>query len=83
MKTSPAYDAWVDDQIGPRQEGGRYLNGLYNSEYEVLHIDRGPREDNPNGKWCMYLRINGETYRSSTPWDPGRDRVIEQPPAHS
>jgi hypothetical protein len=69
---------WIDNQVGPRKVGGRYYNGYWGQEYEVLKID-----DNPDswGPWEMtVLWDDGRETTHCTGWDPKRDRVIAQPP---
>ncbi|MFJ2561293.1 MULTISPECIES: P-loop ATPase [unclassified Streptomyces] len=69
---------WIDNQVGPRKVGGRYYNGYWGQEYEVLNID-----DNPDswGPWEMTVQwADGRTTTHCTGWDPKRDRVIAQPP---
>jgi hypothetical protein len=69
---------WIDNQVGPRKVGGRYYNGYWGQEYEVLKID-----DNPDswGPWEMTVSwADGRETSHCTGWDPKRDRVIAQPP---
>ncbi|MFI7352131.1 hypothetical protein ACIBSR_38495 [Streptomyces sp. NPDC049936] len=67
-------------QVGPRRVGGRYDHGYADSEYEVLAIDRGPRESWPS--WQITVRgKDGEVREHCTGWDPRRDRVVAQAPA--
>lgn len=69
---------WVANQVGPRKVGGRYYNGYWGQEYEVLKID-----DNPDswGPWEITVRWDdGRESTHCTGWDPERDRVIAQPP---
>ncbi|MEU0032057.1 P-loop ATPase [Streptomyces sp. NPDC006335] len=69
---------WIANQVGPRKVGGRYYNGYWGQEYEVLSID-----DKPDGwgPWGMtVLWDDGRKTTHCTAWDPKRDRVIAQPP---
>ncbi|MDX3763087.1 hypothetical protein ACFY1B_40185 [Streptomyces mirabilis] len=55
--------------MGPRRIGGRYDHGYADSEYEVLAIDRGPREGWPS--WQVSVRgRDGEVREHCTGWDP-------------
>ncbi|MFG2364102.1 hypothetical protein ACGFY3_21000 [Streptomyces mirabilis] len=67
-------------QVGPCRIGGRYDHGYADSQYEVLAIDRSPREGWPS--WQVSVRgRDGEVREHCTGWDPRKDRVIAQPPA--
>ncbi|MGW6606040.1 RapZ C-terminal domain-containing protein [Streptomyces sp. NPDC055036] len=66
--------------VGPRRVGGRYDHGYADSEYEVLAIDRGPREGWPS--WQITVRgKDGRVREHCTSWDSGRDRIVAQAPA--
>ncbi|WP_330469322.1 P-loop ATPase (plasmid) [Streptomyces longwoodensis] len=68
----------IASQLEPREVGGRYYNGYWQQEYEVLHIN-----DKPDGwrSWEMTVRwADGRETTHGTAWDPKRDRVIAQPP---
>lgn len=66
--------------MGPCRIGGRYDHGHADREFEVLAIDRGPREGWPS--WQVSVRgRDGEVREHCTGWDPRKDRVIAQPPA--
>ncbi|MFR0367558.1 RapZ C-terminal domain-containing protein [Streptomyces sp. MCC20] len=69
---------WIARQIGPQQVGGRYYNGYWGQEYEVLGID-----DQPDswGAWEIAVRwADGREDTHCTAWDDECDRVIAQPP---
>ncbi|MER5312330.1 hypothetical protein ABT034_31640 [Streptomyces sp. NPDC002773] len=67
-------------QVGPRRVGGRYDHGYSGSEYEVLAIDRGPRESWPS--WQITVRgADGQVREHCTGWDSRRDRIVAQVPA--
>jgi hypothetical protein len=67
--------------IGPRRVGGIYRTH-YDDVYEVLELDRGPREVWPL-TWQITVRTLGENQirRHCTPWDE-RDRVVVEPEEH-
>lgn len=71
----PTYEEWVQEQIGPRQVGGRYYNHYGGQAYTVLAIDPGPRNTWP--VWNITVIDDGATEPKShcTAWDP-RDRVL-------
>jgi UPF0042 nucleotide-binding protein len=70
---------WIARQIGPQQIGGRYYNGYWGQEYEVLKIDDKPDSWGP---WEISIRwADGREDTHCTAWDYERDRVIAQPPA--
>ncbi|MFE7808515.1 hypothetical protein ACFU51_28360 [Streptomyces sp. NPDC057430] len=74
------WEEFVALQVGPRRVGGRYDHGYADSEYEVLAIDRGPREGWPS--WQITVRgRDGEKREHCTGWDSRRDRVVAQPSA--
>ncbi|MGN9845888.1 hypothetical protein ACTMTI_47995 [Nonomuraea sp. H19] len=80
MTTPPApadreqYERWVAEQIGPRKVGGRYDHGYEDSAYEVLAIERGPRDSWP--VWRIKVRDQAGEHWHRTGWDPRRDRVV-------
>ncbi len=66
--------AYIDECIGPRRVGGRYRSYYWDTEYEVLAIDRDPA-DTP--LWSITVKFadrSGPT-QHCTPWD-SRDRVV-------
>jgi hypothetical protein len=74
------HEEFVALQVGPRRVRGRYDHGDADSEYEVLAIDRGPREQWPT--WQVTVRgKDGWVRDHCTGWDSARDRVLAQPPA--
>ncbi|MFI5987128.1 hypothetical protein ACIBEA_40465 [Streptomyces sp. NPDC051555] len=74
------YEEFIGLQVGPRRIGGWYDHGDATSEYEVLAIDRGPREQWPT--WQITVRgKDGQAREHCTGWDPRRDRIVAQTPA--
>ncbi|MFB9891539.1 hypothetical protein [Planobispora takensis] len=68
---------WIATAIGPRMVGGRYYDGYWGTEDEVLDIDRGPHEGWL--PWTITVRDeHGERWHC-TAWDPQRDKVVFQP----
>ncbi|MEU7855222.1 hypothetical protein [Nonomuraea sp. NPDC049141] len=72
--STPEYERWVDEQIGPRQVGGRYDHGYEDSTYDVLAIERGPRDTWPI--WRIQVRDQAGERWHCTAWDPRWDRVV-------
>lgn len=74
----PGIDRWIEEQIGPREVGGRYYSGYWGVEYEVVAVHRDPAGQVPWQVTVVYAdRRDRVTHR--TPWDPRRDRVLSQP----
>ncbi|MEU9796887.1 P-loop ATPase [Streptomyces sparsogenes] len=78
--TSPNQD-FISLQIGPRRVGGRYDHGYAGSAYEVLAIDRGPREQWPTWQITVRYDEDGEVRSHCTGWDSRQDRIVAHPPA--
>jgi hypothetical protein len=73
-RADQASEELVDQQIGPREVGGRYRSGYWGDEYEVVAIDRNPATTWM--AWSITVRdVNGQRTHC-TAWDPTRDRVI-------
>lgn len=69
------------DSHGPQVAGGRYRNGYWGEEYDVLAVHLG-REGNPIpwSNWSVTVRWeNGRITTHCTAWDARRDRVLAQP----
>ncbi|MCQ8194644.1 RapZ C-terminal domain-containing protein [Streptomyces rugosispiralis] len=74
------WEEFVSLQVGPRRVGGRYDHGYADSEYEVLAIDRGPRESWPS--WQITVRgRDGQVREHCSGWDSRKDRIVAQAPA--
>ncbi|WP_329521118.1 hypothetical protein [Spirillospora sp. NBC_01491] len=62
------------EEIGPRKVGGRYYNGYWGQEYEVLDIETD-RSSWP--VWQVTIRwADGREAAHCTAWDTQRDRVV-------
>lgn len=57
-----------------RQVGGRHDHGYEDSTYEVLAIERGPRDPWP--VWRIQVRNQAGERWHRTGWDPRWDRVV-------
>ena len=69
----------IDDEIGPRVVGGRYWNGYWAKEYEVVAVHRGddvPMMGGWRSPWAVTVRDADGQRTHSTAWDPARDRVL-------
>ncbi|MFF2012363.1 hypothetical protein ACFVWY_25215 [Streptomyces sp. NPDC058195] len=74
--------------VGPRKGGGRYDHGHADSEYEVVNIDRGPREPSPSllpslslSRQITMRGSNGQVREHCTGRDSRRDRFGARPSA--
>ena len=65
--------------MDPRQLGGRYFSGYWRQAYTVLKID----DHGPLGETTYWLVEwdDGTLTNHCTPWDPKRDKVLEEPTA--
>ncbi len=76
------HEEFVNLQVGPRRVGGRYRVGAHGDAYEVLDIDRGPRETWPSWQITVRWLADDRTVSHCTRWDNRRDTVVSPPPAH-
>ena len=68
------------ERADPRVVGGRYHNGYWGVEYDVLKIERS---DDWGGTWWTVRDVNGWNQgmvrTHCTAWDWRRDRILSQP----
>lgn len=61
-------------EIGPHKVGGRYYNGYWGQEYEVLSLETDTGDWRG---WEITVRWeDGRTTSHCTAWEPKRDRVL-------
>ncbi|MFB6840259.1 hypothetical protein [Streptomyces sp. NPDC056361] len=70
------HEEFVNLQVGPRRVGGRYRVGVNGEEYEVVEIDRGPRETWPSWQIVVRWQNDGRQTAHCTGWDDRRDSVV-------